>query len=160
MCWVLLRWEARVFLISCSVSTRACLLLSRMFITLLVLKTDANCKQRCTCRWSCCRARTHATLHHLHVCLDDYHLRPHCMLDLELIWMGLPNGWLGLCWRNSGSHCIRMCCPRLLLHAWKAKWSRYPGTQLPSPQRHAHCYRHCIPLGGVVRLQRWFGSVC
>ena len=34
MCWVLLRWEARVFLISCSVSTRACLLLSRMFITL------------------------------------------------------------------------------------------------------------------------------
>lgn len=159
MCWVLLRWGAHVFLISCSACTRACSLLSRMFTTLDYL-AEANHTQCCACRWSCRRARTYAALHHLHVYLDNHHLRPDCVLDLESIWMGLPNGWVGFCWRNSRSYRIRMCCPRLFVHAWKAKWSRHPGAQLPSPQCHAYRYRYRISLGGMVRLQCWFGTIC
>jgi len=31
-------------------------------------------------------------MRHLHVYLDDCHLRPHRMLDLEPIWLGVQDG--------------------------------------------------------------------
>lgn len=114
---------------------------------------------RCPRHRSCRRARQGPPLRHLHVHLGHGYLRPHRLLDLEPERMVQPDGRPRLCRRHPRAYRLGNRRPRLLDDAGKAPRTRHPRAQLPPAQRDAHCHWHRLPLGWVVRLQRWFRTV-